>query len=96
MARLSLFLLVALTACALGLVSSQHQARKLFAEMEQEQERSRTLEVEFGQLQLEQSTWATHARVQQIAAQSLRMRVPDARHIELVPPVPGAAQKAVQ
>ncbi len=90
MARLSLLMLLALTACALGLVTSQHQARKLFAEMEQVQERARTLEVEFGQLQLEQSTWAMHARVQKIAAQTLRMRTPDSRHIELVPPAPVA------
>ncbi len=90
MARLSLLMLLALTACALGLVTSQHQARKLFAEMEQVQEQARTLEVEFGQLQLEQSTWAMHARVQKIAAQTLRMRTPDSRHIELVPPAPVA------
>ena len=94
--RLNLLLLAALTACALGLVTSQHQARKLFAEIEQEQERTRTLEVEYGQLQLEQSTWAMHARVQKLAAQVLRMRAPEAKRIEVVPPssasMPGSAQ----
>ncbi len=45
MTRLNLLLVVVLTTCALGLVTSQHQARKLFAELEQEQERSRQLEV---------------------------------------------------
>jgi len=84
--RLNLLLLAALCACALGLVTSQYQARKLFVEIEQEQERARNLEVEYGQLQLEQSTWAMHARVQKLAATVLRMRQPDAARIELVPP----------
>ena len=85
MARMSLVLLALLTACALGLVTSQHKARKLFAQMEQEQERARALEVEYGQLQLEQSTWAMHARVQKLAVQSLRMRSPDAKRTEVLP-----------
>ena len=41
MVRLNLLLLALLTACALGLVTSQHKARKLFVELEQEQERAR-------------------------------------------------------
>ena len=61
------------------------QARKLFISLEEENERARQLEVEFGQLQLEQSTWAMHSRIEKIATQSLRMRVPDARRIQLVP-----------
>ena len=84
MVRLNLFLLALLTVCALGLVTSQHKARKLFAEAEREQERARTLEVEFGQLQLEASTWATHMRVAHIATQVLRMRAPDAKRIRIV------------
>ena len=86
MVRLNLLLLAVLIACALGLVSSQHQARKLFISLEQEGERARQLEIEFGQLQLEQSTWAMHARIEKIAAQTLRMRAPDARRIQVVPP----------
>lgn len=85
MARINLILLLILTACALGLVTSQHQARKLFGELEREQERAKQLDVEWGQLQLEQSTWAMHARIEKIAGQTLRMRAPDARRIQLVP-----------
>ncbi len=79
-------LLALLIACALGLVTSQHQARKLFAELEQEQERAKQLEVEWGQLQLEQSTWAKHARVEKIARDRLRMRVPDGKRTQVVMP----------
>jgi cell division protein FtsL len=84
LARINLILLALLTACALGLVTSQHKARKLFAELEREQERAKQLDVEWGQLQLEQSTWAMHARVQKIARDRLRMSVPDATHTQVV------------
>ena len=86
MARINLILLLALTVCALGLVTSQHKARKLFAELEQEQERAKQLDVEWGQLQLEQSTWAMHARVEKIARERLRMSVPDAKRTQMVMP----------
>lgn len=85
MVRLNLLLLALLTVCALGLVTSQHKARKLFVGLEEEQERARGLEVEYGQLQLEASTWAMHTRVERIASRSLRMRTPDARRIQIVP-----------
>jgi len=86
MARLNLFLLIVLVACALGLVTSQHRARKLFGELEQEQQRSRQLGVEYGQLQLEASTWAVHARVERIAGRQLHMRAPDAKRLHIVSP----------
>jgi len=86
MLRLNLLLLAALIACALALVTSQHQARKLYVELQKEQELAKQLEVEWGQLQLEQSTWATHARVEKLAIQALGMRVPPASRVQVVPP----------
>jgi len=83
--RLNLILFAILIICSLGLVSSQHQARKLFISLEEENDRAKQLEVEHGQLQLEQSTWAMHTRIEKIATQTLRMRAPDARHVQLVP-----------
>ena len=94
MARINLILLLALTVCALGLVTSQHKARKLFAELEQEQERAKQLDVEWGQLQLEQSTWAMHARVEKIARERLRMSVPDAKRTQMVMPGAEPREKA--
>jgi len=84
MTRVNFLLLCILTACALGLVTSQHRARQFFAELEQELERSRQLGVEYGQLQLEASTWGMHARVERIASRQLRMRAPDARRLRIV------------
>ncbi len=81
MLRLNLLLLLAAVFCALGVVTSQHQARKLFQALENEQDKARQLEVEFGQLQLELSTWATSPRIEKIARDKLKMRTPEAARI---------------
>jgi cell division protein FtsL len=86
MLRINLLLLAALIACALALVTSQHQARKLYVELQKEQDTAKALDVEWGQLQLEASTWATHARVEKLAVGRLGMRVPPANRVQLVPP----------
>ena len=78
MVRLNMILLLIVVACALGVVTSQHRARKLFQELEGGQERARQLDIEFGQLQLEMSTWAGAPRIEQIARDRLKMRTPDA------------------
>lgn len=78
MVRFNMILLLVAVVCALGVVTSQHKARKLFQDLEAEQERARQLDVEYGQLQLELSTWATHPRIEQIAREKLKMRIPDA------------------
>jgi len=81
MARMNLILLAVVLLCALTVVSTNHRARKLVTEFEREQERMRALEVEWGQLQLEQSTWAAHARVEQVARDKLGMHPPRANQI---------------
>jgi cell division protein FtsL len=92
-AKLNLVLLAVLIACALGLVTSQHKARKLFSELEREQSRARELDIVYGQLQLEASTWGLHSRVEKIAASALNMRAPDPRRVRLVNPRPDAAPR---
>jgi cell division protein FtsL len=95
MTRLTLCLLGLLAVCALGLVTSQHHARKLFAELEREQARAKSLEVEYGQLQLESSTWAMHARVERLARERLRMRPPEPQRMQVLetPPPPEVASR---
>jgi cell division protein FtsL len=85
-AKLNLLLLAVLVACALGLVTSQHRARKYFSELEREQGRARELDIEHGRLQLEASTWGLHQRVERIAASVLGMRTPDPRRVRAVTP----------
>jgi cell division protein FtsL len=86
MARLNLTLLAALIVCALSVVTSQHKARKLYVELQTQQDVARKLDVEYGQLQLEQSTWAMHARIEKIASGQLMMRVPTSARIQVVAP----------
>jgi cell division protein FtsL len=84
MVRVNILLLAVLVLCALSLVTSRHQARKLFVELEREQANARAFETEFGQLQLEQSTWAMPVRVEKIAREQLRMQLPGPGRIEIV------------
>jgi cell division protein FtsL len=84
MVRFNVLLLVAILICALGGVTSQHKARKLFQAIEAEQERARQLDIEFGQLQLELSTWATSTRIEKIAREKLGMHAPETSRIVTV------------
>ena len=92
MTKLNLILLGILVGCGLMLVTSQHQARKLYVELQKEQELAKQLDIEWGQLQLEQSTWAMHARIEKIASRELGMRVPTAARVQVVAPSDEAAR----
>ncbi len=84
MTRLNLTLFFVLIMVALGVVTSQHKARKLYFELEQQQELSKKFDTEYGQLQLEQSTWAMHSRIEELATKKLQMQVPDAKRIQVI------------
>jgi cell division protein FtsL len=88
MARLNLALLALLVVCALSLVTSRYQARKLFVDLEREQAQSRAYDVEYGQLQIEQSTWAMQARVEKIAREQLHMQLPAPARLRVVEAAP--------
>jgi cell division protein FtsL len=92
--RMNIVLLIVLVACALSLVTSRHQARRAFVALEREQAAARALETEYGQLQLEQSTWGMPARVEKIARDQLHMQLPSVSRIDVValPEAKGAAQ----
>ena len=72
-------LFLAVIASALGVVYSKHHSRGLFTALQAETEVRDQLNVEWGQLQLEQSTWATHGRIEEVARGRLEMTLPDAR-----------------
>ncbi len=86
MTKLNLILFLVVLASALGTVTSQHKARKLYIELQQQQDMAKQYEIEWGQLQLEQSTWAMHARIEQVANSHLHMQVPDPAKIQIVAP----------
>lgn len=71
--RVNLILTVALVLCALSLVNAQYQARRLFIELERAQAAAKQLEIDWAQLQLDQSTLAKHARIEANARRDLGM-----------------------
>ncbi len=89
MARLNLLLILILVTCALSVVSANHRARKVFSELEAGQKRMRDLDIEWGQLQLEQSTLAAHVRVAAVARDKLGMKPPAPGQIIAVDAPPG-------
>jgi cell division protein FtsL len=73
-------------ASGLAAVYARHQARKLFIELQALTAERDRLEMDWGRLQIEQSTQASHARVEQLAREELQMRLPDPREIRVVGP----------
>lgn len=71
--RINLVLTVLLVLCALSLVNAQYQSRRLFIELERAQALARQLDIEWAQLQLDQSTLGKHARIEANARRDLRM-----------------------
>lgn len=92
MVRVNVVLMLLALLCAVGTVAGQHKARRLFHGLEREQERMRGLEVEWGQLQLEQSTWAAHARIEGIARERLQMRAPSPGQVVAVGAAAGSGR----
>ena len=89
MTKLNLMLLALLLASALATVAATNHSRKLFIALEHGQAGQKRIAVEWGQLQLEQSTWAKHALVESLAAKQLGMKVPDAARTQFVNAAPG-------
>ena len=82
-----LLLIVFMVVCvisAMALVYTTHESRKLFVELEQLATERDELNIEWGQLQIEQSTWATHARIERVAVEELALKRPASTEIYLI------------
>ena len=66
---------------AIALIYTKHESRKLFVELEQLTNARDELNIEWGQLQIEQSTWATHARIERVASEDLSLVRPKSTEI---------------
>jgi cell division protein FtsL len=73
MTRVNTLLLAVLVVCALLLVSTQYQARRLHVDLEAAQDTTRKLEVEWSQLQLDQASLSKHALIDSAARRDLDM-----------------------
>ncbi|ARN76379.1 cell division protein FtsL [Oceanicoccus sagamiensis] len=71
-----LLVLLLVIASALGVIYSSYKSRQLFSDLQQQNREAVRLEEEWGRLLLEQSTWASHARVERMAKSELKMVVP--------------------
>ena len=71
---------------AIGMVYSKHKTRMLFVELEQLNKEVVSLNSEWGRLQLEQSAWSDHSRVEKIARDRLGMVTPEADQIAFIRP----------
>jgi cell division protein FtsL len=89
-AKVLLFVLPALwlgvLASAAGAIYAKHRSRELFVELEKLNQKRDNLEIEWGQLQLEQSAWSTHSFVENVASGKLKMNMPQPADIEIVAP----------
>ena len=69
---------------AVAVIYTKHESRKLFVSLEQLNADRDALNIEWGQLQIEQSTWATHARIEQVATDELSLSRPNARQLNVI------------
>lgn len=78
------FLLVLVSAT--GVIYSKHESRKLFVQLQVLQKEQDQMDIEWGRMQLEQSTWATHGRIERLARKKLDMKIPSADEVVIIRP----------
>lgn len=71
--KVNVLLTALLVGCALAVVNARYQARHLLIELERLQQHARQLNVDWDQLQLDQSRLAKNERIEQIARSELNM-----------------------
>ena len=69
---------------SMAIVYTKHESRKLFVELEALAHERDELNIEWGQLQIEQSTWATHARIERVATDDLSLARPESSEIYVI------------
>lgn len=79
-------LTLAILVSSVGVVYIKHVNRALFVELQRLERERDAMEVEWGKLSLEQSTWATHERIEQIAKEQLHLIMPPMDSVILIMP----------
>jgi cell division protein FtsL len=74
----------AVMASAIGSVYAKHESRQLFTELQSLHTDRDRMEVDWGRLQIEQSTWSTYGRVEQLAREQMKMRAPAPEQVSLL------------
>lgn len=81
-----LLLFIAVLVSAIGVSYSAHWNRQLLNSLYAELSVRDKAQAEWGRLILEQSTWTAHSRIEQLATDQLKMRIPNAADIRMVAP----------
>ena len=81
-----LMVLVLVIGSSLAVVYAKHQSRKLFTELQSLKKQQDNLDIEWGKLQLEQSAWSRHDRIERIASKQLGMKIPGTEDIVVIRP----------
>ncbi len=68
-----------------AVIQSTHTCRALYAQLQVLESSQWYLQEDYGRLLLEQSTWASHRRVEKVARGDLGMRAPDLAQFKVVP-----------
>jgi cell division protein FtsL len=79
-------LVISVISSSIGVVYAKHQSRKLFVELQDLRRERDMLDVEWGQLQLEQGALTTHGQVERAARGRLDMVSPAPEDIVIVDP----------
>lgn len=77
-------LLAAVLVSAFAVIYSTNSYRSTFSQVEQEEQQSHFLQVQWGQLLLEQASLATPARVEVLAIEQLKMTLPNSKNTFLL------------
>ncbi len=77
---------LAVLTSAIAVVRVRHEARSLFVQLERLSAERDRLNIEWGQLQLEQSAWSNHGFVERVASDKLRMTLPVPDEVRIVTP----------
>ena len=77
-------LIIAVLLSALSVIYMKDYSRRSFTELQMMQTDAQQANTVYNQLLLEESTWATQARIQQVATQDLHMETPSANAITMV------------
>jgi cell division protein FtsL len=84
--RILLVLIVIAVGSALAVVYTKYRSRMLFAEVQRLEQALAAADEEWGQLQLEQNTWAEHSRIERLARTRLGMVLPSRESIIYIKP----------
>ncbi|CEG56426.1 cell division protein FtsL [Legionella fallonii] len=79
-----MILLISVLISGFAVIYSTNTYRSVFAQVEQEEQQSHFLQLQWGQLLLEQASLATPARVEELAIEKLKMTFPTSKNTYLL------------